>query len=222
MLLFIGIIGIFIGIVVITQTNSSDEKAKPVSKLPPEADIFKQITPSIPQQQRQQQQVQGQKTQQVAPTFGVEAEMKASYSALIKTSKGDITITLDGKNAPKTVRNFLDKAKSDYYKNLKFHRVEDWVVQGGDPKGDGTGGNLIGPMESTSTPFVVGSLGVAGVSGENGQTMANDSQFFIVKTEASWLNQKYTNFGNVTSGIDIVNSMKVGDKILGITIQDAP
>ena len=186
--------------------------------LPTGADVLKVISTTAPQQQVQQQ-VQGQtdvNTQAaVVPTFGVEEDIKASYSAVIKTSKGDINLTLFGKDAPNTVKNFITKAKSGYYKELLFHRVEDWVVQGGDPKGDGTGGGQM-QTEINNLPFVEGSLGVA----RRGDIkVSNDSQFFITKSESSHLNGQYTNFGIVTNGMDVVKKMEIGDKILGIEIE---
>ncbi len=148
------------------------------------------------------------------PTVTQEPASTAS-TAVISTSRGDITLSLYTADAPNTVANFISKAKSGYYKDLTFHRVEDWVVQGGDPKGDGTGGGKMA-TELNKKPFVVGSLGVA----RGGDiTVSNDSQFFIVKTDASWLNNQYTNFGIVTKGMDVVNKMQIGDKILGITIE---
>lgn len=132
----------------------------------------------------------------------------------IKTQKGDIELTLYPKETPNTVNNFLQKAKSGFYVNKIFHRVEDWVIQGGDPLGNGTGGGKM-PTELNNKPFVVGSLGVA-----RGQDIkvSNDAQFFITKTDASWLNNQYTNFGLVTKGIDVVNKIQIGDKILEIKI----
>ncbi len=141
--------------------------------------------------------------------------LNASISATIKTSKGDIKLDLYGKDAPNTVINFLTKAKSGFYNNLTFHRVEGWVVQGGDPKGDGTGGGNI-PVEFNSKPFIVGSLGVA--SRGDGK-IQNDAQFFITKQDASWLNNQYTNFGIVTTGMDVVEKIEVGDRILEITVE---
>lgn len=157
---------------------------------------------------------------QSAPTSLVSAptamtEPVAAKTAIINTTKGSITISLYGDIAPKTVSNFVSKAKSGYYANLTFHRVEDWVIQGGDPKGDGTGGGDM-PTEFNDKPFVVGSVGVARRSDPKVQ---NDSQFFITKSESSWLNGQYTNFGIVTSGMDIVNSTEIGDKILSITVE---
>jgi peptidyl-prolyl cis-trans isomerase B (cyclophilin B) len=136
-------------------------------------------------------------------------------TATIKTSKGDITIELYPDVAPKTVSNFASKAKSGYYANLTFHRVEDWVLQGGDPLGTGTGGGDM-PTEFNDKPFTPGAVGVARRSDPSVQ---NDSQFFIVKTDATFLNKQYTNFGMVTSGMDVVNKMEIGDKILSITVE---
>ena len=141
--------------------------------------------------------------------------MAASVSATIKTSRGDIDITLFGDVAPNTVKNFVLKSDTGFYNGLTFHRVEDWVIQGGDPKGDGTGGGQMGAEQTPTKPFVTGSVGVA--RGANPQ-INNDSQFFITKSESDWLNGQYTNFGIVTSGMDVVDSIQKGDKIEGITI----
>lgn len=194
---------------------TSSQQKTPDAKLPPGAEKFTMLSPSPGQAQGQ---TQGAQTQ-VQPTFGVEEGVKASYSATIQTSKGVIQATIIGQGAPKTVRNFIQKANSGYYKNLTFHRVEDWVVQGGDPKGDGSGGNLV-QTELNDIPFVAGSLGIAGVKNNNGQIVSNDSQFFITKTDAAWLNEQYTNFGMVTSGMDVVNRLTKGDKILSITVKE--
>jgi len=136
-------------------------------------------------------------------------------SAVIKTSKGDIEISFYAEDAPKTVENFVKKGGSGFYNNLTFHRVEDWVAQGGDPKGDGTGGGNM-PVEFNNKPFVVGALGIA--SRGDGKVQ-NDSQFFITKKDSQFLNNQYTNFGIVTKGMDVVNKIQIGDKILGITLQ---
>lgn len=143
------------------------------------------------------------------------AEIPSVSTATIKTSKGDIVVELYSQDAPNTVANFAQKAASDYYKNLTFHRVEDWVVQGGDPKGNGTGGGSM-PTELNQKPFVIGSLGVARAGDIK---VSNDSQFFITKKDSSFLNGQYTNFGMVTAGMNIVDKMAIGDKILGITVE---
>jgi len=135
--------------------------------------------------------------------------------ATIKTSKGDIELILYSKDAPNTVKNFLAKAKSGFYVNKIFHRVENWVIQGGDPLENGAGGGNMA-TELNNKPFVVGSLGVARGGNIN---ISNDAQFFITKTDASWLNNQYANFGIVTKGMDVVNKIAIGDKILEITIK---
>jgi len=133
----------------------------------------------------------------------------------LSTSKGDIELELYVKAAPKTVDNFLDKIEKNFYNNLTFHRVEDWVIQGGDPDGNGTGGGDM-KTELNDLTFSTGSLGVARGGDIN---FSNDSQFFIVKSDADWLDKQYTNFGKVTTGMDVVNKMEIGDKILGIQIK---
>ncbi|MDP2637966.1 MAG: peptidylprolyl isomerase [Candidatus Levybacteria bacterium] len=135
--------------------------------------------------------------------------------ATIKTEKGDIELTLYSQDAPNTVANFISKAKSGFYNNLIFHRVEDWVIQGGDPDGNGTGGGKI-LTELNNKPFIIGSLGVARGGDIN---VSNDAQFFVTKTDALWLNNQYTNFGIVTKGIDIVNNIEIGDRILKIELK---
>lgn len=171
-------------------------------------------------QQQAAQQAQGQQIQQpqqpaaVSPVPRLPEDQMATQAAIV-TSKGTIRISLFAGDAPGTVSNFITKSRSNFYNNLTFHRVEDWVIQGGDPQGTGAGGGSI-PVEFNSKPFVVGSVGVA--SRGDGVTQ-NDSQFFITKTEASHLNNKYTNFGDVTEGMDVVNQIAIGDKILEIKLE---
>jgi|SRR3989338_1161142 len=148
---------------------------------------------------------------------------KETMKAAIKTDKGDIVLDLYPKAAPKTVENFVAKAKSGYFDGLKFHRVEDWVIQGGDPLSSdpakeqlwGTGGGDI-ETELSDLPFVEGALGVARGQDIN---ISNDSQFFIVKRDSQFLDNKYTLFGQVTSGMDVVNQIEKGDKIISIVVE---
>jgi peptidyl-prolyl cis-trans isomerase B (cyclophilin B) len=165
-------------------------------------------------------QAQQQQKQQQQPQAAIQGPINASVSATIKTSKGNISVILFGKEAQRAVENFITKANTNYYRNLTFHRVEDWVVQGGDPTGRGTGGSAI-QTELNSKPFLTGSLGMAASSQMQvgqGARVSNDSQFFITTKDADWLNGQYTNFGIVTQGMNVVNNIKIGDKILGITI----
>lgn len=142
-------------------------------------------------------------------------QVESATKAVIKTSKGDITIELYPQDAPNTVKNFTKKATTNYYNNLTFHRVEDWVLQGGDPKGNGTGGGNM-PTELNKKSFVIGAVGVA----RGGDIkISNDSQFFIVKKDSTFLDGQYTNFGMVTAGMDVVQKMAIGDKIISISVE---
>lgn len=134
----------------------------------------------------------------------------------ISTSKGDFVIELRPDVAPKTVANFLAKFSTGFCQNLTWHRVEDWVVQGCDPNGNGTGGETNLPTETSNESFLIGSVGVARKASP--KEFSNDSQFFIVKKDSQFLDGEYTYFGKVVSGMDIVNKLQVGDKIIATTI----
>lgn len=137
-------------------------------------------------------------------------------TATIELEKGGtITFALFGNDAPQTVKNFEAKVAQGFYAGLKFHRVEDWVIQGGDPSGNGTGGGQM-PSEYNQRPFTVGSVGIA--RGQDPR-INNDSQFFIVKRDSPHLNGQYTNFGQVTDGLDLVVKVAIGDKIKKITVK---
>jgi cyclophilin family peptidyl-prolyl cis-trans isomerase len=127
---------------------------------------------------------------------------------------GSFTIALRPDKAVKTVANFVTKAKAGFYDGKTFHRVEEWVVQGGDPDGTGRGGGKM-PSELNDLPFSKGSVGIA----RGGDIKVNnDAQWFVCKADASWLNNQYTNFGQVTGGQDVVQSIKIGDKIKKVTV----
>lgn len=153
-------------------------------------------------------------TPSAIPSATPSASVQAN-TATIKTSKGEIVLTLFSDVSPKTVANFIQKAKSGFYRNLSFHRVEDWVIQGGDPLGNGTGGGQIA-TELNDKPFVTGSLGVARASDIN---ISNDAQFFITKKDSQFLNKQYTNFGIVIRGMEVVEKIEVGDKMLEVAVK---
>ena len=134
----------------------------------------------------------------------------------INTSKGKFVLELRPDLAPKTVANYLGKWSRGECNSLSFHRVEDWVVQGCDPKGDGTGGTDSLPTETSPQPFTAGSLGVARKPFP--KEVSNDSQFFIVKKDSLFLNGDYTYFGQVLSGMEVIQNLSQGDKIITTTI----
>jgi cyclophilin family peptidyl-prolyl cis-trans isomerase len=141
--------------------------------------------------------------------------LKRDIVVSLNTQYGPILIKLYSQEAPNTVANFINKIKSNFYNNLTFHRVEPgFVVQGGDPLGNGTGGDSI-KSEINSITFKIGSVGLA--RGPNIE-VSNDSQFFIcLSTESCQsLTDNYVNFGEVVSGMEFVNQIKIGDKITNI------
>ena len=126
--------------------------------------------------------------------------------ATMSTSHGDITIELFDEDAPKTVQNFKDLAGKGYYDGLIFHRIiKDFMIQGGDPTGTGRGGPGYSFEDEINEHKVVrGALAMAN-SGPN----TNGSQFFIVTIDAApWLDGKHTVFGEVTSGMDVVDALE--------------
>ncbi len=131
----------------------------------------------------------------------------------LKTNKGDIEIELYGADAPNTVGNFVKLAQMDFYDNLTFHRViPGFMIQGGDPLSysaefrplHGTGGlGYIFDDEINDRKLVRGSVAMA-----NGGPNTNGSQFFIVTAEnVAYLDGKHTNFGQVISGMDVVDAI---------------
>jgi len=141
-----------------------------------------------------------------------------TLTATISTSQGDVVVQLHPEVAPVTVNNFVVLAIHGYYNGLVFWKAEDWVVQTGDPRGNGTGGpgyNL--PEEPSNDAWDTGALGMARVPGGP----VNGSQFFIEK--APWPGAgptaTYNRFGTVTSGMDKVQAIGVTDTINSITIK---
>lgn len=136
-----------------------------------------------------------------------------TVTATLKTTKGDIVLTLDGAAAPKTVGNFVQLAQADFYDGTSFHRIiPDFMIQGGDPLSKdqnlrarhGTGGpEYTFEDEFNNRKLVRGSLAMA-----NSGPDTNGSQFFIVTTEATpWLDGKHTNFGEVVEGMDVLDAI---------------
>jgi cyclophilin family peptidyl-prolyl cis-trans isomerase len=126
-------------------------------------------------------------------------------TATLNTSKGTIEITLFNGEAPKTVKNFTDLANKGFYNGLNFHRViEGFMLQGGCPQGTGTGGpGYTFEDEFNSHRVVRGALAMA-----NAGPNTNGSQFFIVTAEeCPWLDGKHTVFGEVSSGMDVVEAI---------------
>jgi len=142
--------------------------------------------------------------QKAAPTKGEEI-------VVIKTNKGDIKLRLFPEYAPKTVENFKKLANDKFYNGLIFHRIiQGFMIQGGDPDGNGTGGPGY-TIPAEFTPKLVhfpGALATARLGGPMNPTKASSgSQFYIVHEDARFLDGEYTVFGQVFEGMDIVNTI---------------
>jgi cyclophilin family peptidyl-prolyl cis-trans isomerase len=137
--------------------------------------------------------------------------------ARIKTKRGDIVFTFYANDAPNTVASFVKLAREGFYDGLTFHRVEPgFVIQGGCPLGTGTGdaGYKL-KAEFNARPHVKGTVAMARAQSPN----SAGSQFYICLGVASFLDRQYTVFGQVTSGQDAVDSVRVGDVMEKVTIE---
>jgi peptidyl-prolyl cis-trans isomerase B (cyclophilin B) len=142
----------------------------------------------------------------LAPT----ASVVAVSNAVMTTSEGTIELELFDDDAPKTVENFTKLVGEGFYDGLAFHRViPDFMIQGGCPKGDGTGGpGYTFEDEFNDHPVARGALAMA-----NAGPNTNGSQFFIVTTDAApWLDGKHTVFGRVTSGQDVADAISAVER----------
>ena len=143
-----------------------------------------------------------------------------AYSATVHTARGAFTMRLDPAAAPKTVNNFVHLAEDGFYAGLTFHRVEPgFVVQGGDPQGNGTGG--LGyrlPDETNPAPWLAGSVGMA-----SNAAGVSACQLFILLGDAPHLARGgvYNHFASVTEGMDVVRAIRPGDRIERVEVAAA-
>lgn len=130
-----------------------------------------------------------------------------TYTATLHTSSGDIVIDLDVKTRPVTVNNFVTLAQKDFYKNTIFHRViKGFMIQGGDPKGDGTGGpdEYVVEAPAANTKYSRGVVAMAKKGNDPAGT--SGSQFFIMQDDNA-LPPDYAVLGTVSSGMDVVDAI---------------
>ncbi|HLM54621.1 MAG TPA: peptidylprolyl isomerase, partial [Pyrinomonadaceae bacterium] len=143
------------------------------------------------------------------------ARVGRGVRALVATDKGLFTIELLPSEAPLAVDNFVELARKGYFNNVAFHRVvPNFVVQGGDPRGDGNGGpGYQIRCEINTTPYARGAVGMA-LSGKD----TGGSQWFVTHSPQPHLDGGYTVFGNVTAGMDVVDRIARGDRIRSVQI----
>lgn len=193
----------------IVTIRITESDTPPVSKLPADTDI------PMPQEPAARYELY---TQPPEMTL----DLTKTYIATLKTAKGDIEVTLDAQAAPLTVNNFVFLARAGFFDGLTFHRVEpNFVIQGGDPLGTGEGGPGYMLPAEIGLRHEEGSIAMARLPDQgNPRRMSSGSQFYITLAATSQLDGSYTVFGKVTSGMDVVKSIAVGDVIESVVISE--
>lgn len=149
----------------------------------------------------------------------METQKQGRYLATITLANGRvIEVVLEGAYAPYTVTNFVNLANAKFYDGLTFHRVEPgFVIQGGDPKANGSGGPGY-KINLELSPFLRHKKGVISMARTNDPDTAG-SQFFITLGDVPFLDGRYAAFGWVKSGMDAVDKVQIGDGIKSITVK---
>ncbi len=156
------------------------------------------------------------KTYSKAPPMTIDPNKQ--YTATVETSRGKVVLELFAKDVPRTVNNFLFLAREGFYDGTRFHRViDDFIVQGGDPTGTGSGGpGYAFADEFTQHKHIVGTLSMA-----NAGANTNGSQFFIITTNPQpHLDGKHSVFGQLIEGMDVLRQIKQADTLIKVTIQE--
>jgi peptidyl-prolyl cis-trans isomerase B (cyclophilin B) len=144
---------------------------------------------------------------------------KKVYKVSIETTRGVIEVELYPQHAPITVNNFVFLSKEGFYDGVVFHRViSNFVIQGGDPTGTGMGGpgyKFQDEVANNPLRHERGSLSMA-----NAGPNTNGSQFFIAHSPQPHLNGRHTVFGKVVNGLDVVDAVRQGDKMIKVTVSE--
>ncbi len=145
-------------------------------------------------------------------------ERAKTSQARLKTNRGDIVFTFFPDDAPQHSAAFIKLAEDGFYNGLKFHRVEPgFVVQGGDPDGNGTGGpGYRLKAEFNARPHVRGTVAMARASSPD----SAGSQFYICLDDARFLDKQYTVFGQMSDGFDALDAIRVGDTMETVSIEE--
>ncbi len=152
------------------------------------------------------------------PTF--QLDLKKTYTATIRTNKGDMTLALHAAKAPTTVNNFVFLAREGFYDGITFHRViDDFMIQGGDPTGTGSGDPGYRFRDEFDPSLKHDGPGVLSMA--NAGPGTNGSQFFITHVPTPWLDGKHSVFGRLTAGADVLFAIEQGDMIETIVIDES-
>ena len=144
------------------------------------------------------------------------ATVSDSTIAVVRTNKGNFTIKLFGNTTPGSVANFIDLANDDFFDNKVYHRVvSNFVIQGGCPRGDGYG-SLDYSIRSELPQLYYDDEGYVGMASAGLHT--EGTQWFVTHSPTPHLDGKYTIFGKVTEGMDVVHQIVEGDKIIDVII----
>jgi len=154
----------------------------------------------------------------MAQPYAMQIDMNTIYQVVIALDSGEITLELDPQLAPTTVNEFVSRAREGFYDGLTFHRVvPDFVIQGGDPEGTGSGG----PGYRFADEPVKGEYTVGAVAMANAGPDTNGSQFFICIDDCRRkLTPSYNLFGYVTDGMDLALAVKQGDVMRSVSITE--
>lgn len=136
----------------------------------------------------------------------------------ITTSKGDIVMDVYPKAMPVTVANFEKLVQAKFYDGLKWHRVEDWVVQTGDPTATGSGGSGQ-TINLETTKYLSNVRGAVGMARVGTDLNSATSQFYILKADSTVLNGGYAVFGRVVSGMDVIDKLTTDDTVVTAVIE---
>jgi len=149
----------------------------------------------------------------------MQIDVSKTYRVTMETTRGTIELDLYPQHAPLTVNNFVFLVREGFYDGLTFHRViKDFVIQGGDPTGRGSGGPGYRFRDEVVGNPLTHEAGV--ISMANAGPNTNGSQFFITHTPQPHLNGRHTVFGRVVAGMDVVYAIKQGDKMTKVTVQE--
>ncbi|WP_322495688.1 peptidylprolyl isomerase [Chloroflexus sp.] len=149
----------------------------------------------------------------------MQIDVTKTYRVTMETTRGTIELDLYPQHAPMTVNNFVFLTREGFYDGLTFHRViKDFVIQGGDPTGRGSGGPGYRFADEVMGNPLKHEAGV--ISMANAGPNTNGSQFFITHTPQPHLNGRHTVFGRVVSGMDVVYAIQQGDTMTKVTVRE--